>query len=289
MPINIYTDKQTKIINTALSNIRDTLTSIQNQLDYINEHIDDILAVSDNLTAILSLNEQALKKDGSVGMEADFNVNGHKLVNLLEGTTSTDAVRKSQLDTTQSTLQSNIDTVQSNLDTHTSDTNNPHSTTLEQVRAQDNKISGDIDANNHQIKNLALPVDNTDAARHGDVAQKNLSNITSLGKILDLDGSGSGLDADKVRGLPADFTCSKAGNGYTKLPNGIIIQWGYNTTGTITLPVSFTTAYRVTGSLSYNTTTAHDGISIWNTTLSSFDMYYGDGNAHYVDWIAIGY
>ncbi len=46
-----------------------------------------------------------------------------------------------------------------------------------------------------------------------------------LEAIKKIDGVGSGLDADLLRGLPADFTCSKNTNGYTKLPNGLIIQW----------------------------------------------------------------
>jgi len=40
-------------------------------------------------------------------------------------------------------------------------------------------------------------------------------------------GSGSGLNADLLRGLPADFTASKTSNGYQKLPSGLIIQWGW--------------------------------------------------------------
>ncbi len=55
---------------------------------------------------------------------------------------------------------------------------------------------------------------NTDATAHNDMrnaitdlqnnkATIDLSNINSLGKILDLDGSGSGLDADKLDGLNA--------------------------------------------------------------------------------------
>ncbi len=57
------------------------------------------------------------------------------------------------------------------------------------------------------------------------LANNSLSNITDLGKILELDGDGSGLDADLLRGLPADFTANIGQNGYTKLPNGLIIQW----------------------------------------------------------------
>lgn len=61
------------------------------------------------------------------------------------------------------------------------------------------------------------------------------------------DGAGSGLDADLLRGLPADFTCSKSTSGYTKLPNGLILQWGIGDTatggtavsGSINFPISF--------------------------------------------------
>jgi len=61
------------------------------------------------------------------------------------------------------------------------------------------------------------------------------------------DGAGSGLDADLVRGLPADFTSSKATNGYQKLPSGLIIQWGTysngtNGTYTVSLPIAFPNA-----------------------------------------------
>ena len=39
-------------------------------------------------------------------------------------------------------------------------------------------------------------------------------------------GLNSGLDADLIRGIPADFTNDLNGNGYQKLPGGLIIQWG---------------------------------------------------------------
>jgi len=59
----------------------------------------------------------------------------------------------------------------------------------------------------------------------------------------------SDLDADLLRGLPADFTCSKNINGYTKLPNGLIIQWGRveDATGNngdyqVTFPITFPAA-----------------------------------------------
>lgn len=39
-----------------------------------------------------------LKKDGSVPMEADFNLDNNKLVNVADGTDPSDAVNKGQLD-----------------------------------------------------------------------------------------------------------------------------------------------------------------------------------------------
>lgn len=45
-------------------------------------------------------------------------------------------------------------------------------------------------------------------------------------QILDVDGIGSGLDCDLVRGLPAIFDSNLSSNGYQKLPSGKIYQWG---------------------------------------------------------------
>ncbi len=65
-----------------------------------------------------------------------------------------------------------------------------------------------------------------------------------LTKLLQVDGSGSGLDADLVRGLPADFGSSPSTNGYQKLPSGMIIQWGLSeitpTDVYVKFPVAFT-------------------------------------------------
>ena len=74
---------------------------------------------------------------------------------------------------------------------------------------------------------------NEDSNAHQDIrtsiaakADVDLSNITALGRILELDGEGSGLDADFIRGLPGDFAANLGPGGYQKLPSGLIIQWG---------------------------------------------------------------
>ena len=148
--------------------------------------------------------------------------------------------------------------------------------------------------------------DKLDGKKASDFANVDLSNITSLGKILDLDGNGSGLDADLVRGLPADFTGSLSGAGYQKLPSGLIIQWGStvvtNTAGTgnyavtITFPIAFpneclSVALCAIGgddiSLNYWATTQIQAIS---ATSFKGIVYKGTSDGSWgIYWIAIGY
>ncbi len=78
-----------------------------------------------------------------------------------------------------------------------------------------------------------------------DYAKTDLSNVTDddfRNKIKNVDGAGSGIDTDLIRGLPGDFTCSLGESGYSKLPNGLIIQWGKvndKQGETITFPIPF--------------------------------------------------
>ena len=116
------------------------------------------------------------------------------------------------------------------------------------------------------------------------------------------DGAGSGLDADLVRGLPADFTSSKATNGYQKLPSGLIIQWGHINTGTsnsnisVTFPIAFPSlcssvyisADTVGGSDGRVPRTRNKSVSGFTITHDSFDSTARDSN--YTEfWLAIGY
>ena len=108
------------------------------------------------------------------------------------------------------------------------------------------------------------------------------------------DGFGSGLDADKLRGLPADFTSSKATNGYQKLPSGLIIQWRtiYANTGnnTVAFPIAFPNAcFVVTGSPEDNNSGA-EGNDVWrNLTTTNFVLENWTGVATNFRYMAIGY
>lgn len=96
---------------------------------------------------------------------------------------------------------------------------------------------------------------------------------------------------------------SKRANGYTKLPNGLILQWGKNSFGastgggTVTMPLSFPTeCYTVLLTNVYaNSKAVVTSLGGTETTLNSFYVYLQDviSNARpnytcVVSWMAIG-
>lgn len=89
---------------------------------------------------------------------------------------------------------------------------------------------------------------------------------------------------------------SFTGNGYVKLGNGLIIQWGSNSTnnvqtGTITFPTAFTSTVAITYTprgVSNQDSNYKRGIT--NKTVTNFTWVDWLGNkASQIDWIAIGY
>jgi hypothetical protein len=104
-----------------------------------------------------------------------------------------------------------------------------------------------------------------------------------------------------------DGTLVTSANGYTRLPNGLILQWGTGASAgsyavqTIAYPIAFTTAVLnviVVGTASSNSASAHDENN-WKVcaspapTLTNFQCFnawtgsQGQGNAP--KWLAIGY
>lgn len=93
-----------------------------------------------------------------------------------------------------------------------------------------------------------------------------------------------------------NFTNSLTSNGYQKLPNGLIIQWGTASfsagSASITFPITFPNAlFSITGcpeiigfaGASYAAT-----IEARSTSGATFNLYYTSGSPN-VEWIAIGY
>ena len=121
-----------------------------------------------------------------------------------------------------------------------------------------------------------------------------------MSKALDnsqiINGAPAPIDADLIRGLPADFSKSFTGNGYQKLPSGLIIQWGNfsNTTGRhtpITFPISFpNVCLSVSIALYDPTSTSHSDrfLTALSRTGATFYAYNPDPN-EWIYWIAIGH
>lgn len=99
--------------------------------------------------------------------------------------------------------------------------------------------------------------------------------------------------SDVVNSIVTTTGISKSGDGYVKLGNGIIIQWGNANAGsttTVTLPTAFTgTNYRAVC-----TNQSDNGYvyapSITNLTTTGFKIHsYGSASSNKNWWIAIGY
>lgn len=91
-----------------------------------------------------------------------------------------------------------------------------------------------------------------------------------------------------------DFTGTFAANGYRKLPDGTIIQWGSGsipsgTSGTVTFPIAFPTACYI-AIPAFNSSSAAQAITVGTPTTTQVTMYYGSGvgGAMPFYWMAIG-
>lgn len=98
--------------------------------------------------------------------------------------------------------------------------------------------------------------------------------------------------SDKLHSIVTTEGISKSQNGYVKLGNGLIIQWGQtpaiNAQGqTVNLPTAFTsTNYAVTATMNFSGGSNH--CSCHDFTTTSFKMHVGAGGYTY-NFIAIGY
>ena len=91
--------------------------------------------------------------------------------------------------------------------------------------------------------------------------------------------------------MGSGFNNSKATNGYTYLPNGMIFQWGY-TNGGVTFPITFPNTCLNASLTSNNTSTnGYDyKIAASNLTATGFSITRDSDDANtYVYWFAIGF
>lgn len=112
---------------------------------------------------------------------------------------------------------------------------------------------------------------------------------------LDFDANGNFFTvapaSDKANSIVTTVAKSKSANGYYKLGNGLIIQWGTlssaTTTGTLTFPLEWpSTNYIVVGNTSQNINRGDQVVAEFFTKTTK-NCKYNSSNA--CQWIAVGY
>ncbi len=131
-----------------------------------------------------------------------------------------------------------------------------------------------------------------------------LDDAALLAQITGIDGAGSGIDADLIRGLDGDFSRSLLGIGYQRLPGGLIVQWGSGTGDpsgivTVPLPIAFPTAllWAVGGDIALSDGEARSHVVSWRksastpTQLKFITVAAADGafEGTHLSWLALGY
>lgn len=116
---------------------------------------------------------------------------------------------------------------------------------------------------------------------------------------VSFDGSANITIQDNTKALLTDFTNSKTENGYQKLANGLILQWGTTSLiassgGTLiqseTYPITFPTAVlHIFATYRESTGSNADSIYTKDRTNTGFNIGQTSGEAHTVSWFAIGY
>lgn len=91
---------------------------------------------------------------------------------------------------------------------------------------------------------------------------------------------------------------SKSQNGYFKLGNGLIVQWGrisissYNQTGEVTFPTAFTSANYGIGNTGFRSSNGQGYISLTSQSSTKFEYRMVASSTNYnlvIFWVAIGY
>jgi hypothetical protein len=193
---------------------------------------------------------EVLCRDGRAAMTGNLKMGANKITGLANGTNTNDGVNKSQLDSLSTTLSSSI----TNLDNTV-------------VKLSGNQTIADTKTFS------SSPIIPTPATSDNSTKAATTAYVNSI-----LSSSG---------GLA---TWSQGQNGYYKFSNGLIIQWGKATTGTVTLPTAFTsgTSYSIGAQLEGSGAGANDYGQLNSLTSTSFNWVMYSGSSR-LFWVAIGY
>lgn len=229
-------------------------------------------------------------RDGRAAATGDFDLGQHKIKNLANGTASTDAVNKGQLDSVNSTLTANsvnltgTQTISGNK-TFTGGVYFKPVTLLKQSAVEGGMVFFEPPTNTSLTGPAFIDI-------YGNlmrfVGKNSLGNYTTP-LYLDLEtGIPIANPSDVQNSVVTTMAISKGASGYVKLGNGMIIQWGAGYSNPVTFPTPFSSIPAVTGSPTYNGRTQDGHGYVWNVTTTSFE-YRCDNDMLPYRWIAIGY
>lgn len=239
--------------------------------------------------------ENCLTKDGQITPIGNFNMGGQKITNVGNGTNDNDAVNMSQFNNAvHKTGNENI----SGSKTFTGTLGIPSDNL---ITKQDNAMEGG-QINFEKPTNSSL-TGNANIDIYGNRMRflgRNSSNNYTTPLYLDLETNVAFATAsDAVDTVVTTTGISKSENGFVKLGNGIIIQWGRKPSyvspdpQSVTFPTPFTstnykvvcTYFRTGGSVD----SGKDQINVDTQSTTGFTFRMSDTATYGVNWIAIGY
>lgn len=234
-------------------------------------------------------------RDGRAAATGDFDLGQHKIKNLANGTAATDAVNKGQLDIVNSTLTANsvnltgTQTITGNK-TFTGGVYLKPTTLLKQSAVEGGIIFFEPPTNTSLTGNAFIDI-------YGNLMRfigQNSSNNYTTPLYLDLEtGVAVATPSDVQNSVVTTTAISKGANGYVKLGNGLIIQWGTSTSTsdykTVTFSIPFSnTNYKLTAIQTSGASNTSDVYVLnKNTTWCQLSEYAQKTMAY--DWIAVGY
>jgi hypothetical protein len=159
------------------------------------------------------------------------------------------------------------------------------------VNAQSHNINSTLNVNNALVVNSSVTVNSA----------LNVSGVSTLSNTLSVTGTVTitgNVSATRLASTNASISsntlalgiASISGSGYTRLPNGLLYQWGTvsasSSAGDVTFPTSFSTVYSVVGTPNTAVATYQVGVTSVSTTAASFRT--ANTNSRTVYWMAIG-
>ena len=234
-------------------------------------------------------------RDGRAAATGNFNLGAHKIQNLADGTASTDAVNKGQLDTKANT---------------TDVVNLTEPQTISGVKSFLYGIDvGGAPASGEEGGQINFNAGSSETNQHIFYFDRNAGVFRFFGMdtngtmrvplTVDINNNVVNVVASDVAGSAVSTVAkSKSSNGYFKLGNGLIIQWGrVSTTSTSEHTISFSTPFSSATSYtivknyqSNHSTDARDcEVSFYNMTATGATTSSPIGDTSQISWLAIGY